>query len=92
MFGDDGLCVRVLPFTRFRRHIPFDLITSCEARTYSPIREYGGWGMKFGRGGKAYNVMGNRGVQLVLVSGERLLIGSQRADELAGVIKSRLRT
>jgi hypothetical protein len=33
---------------------------------------------------------GNRGVQLVLRSGERVLIGSQRADELAAEIQSRI--
>jgi hypothetical protein len=34
----------------------------------------------------AYNVRGDRGVQLVLRDGRRVLIGSQRADELAKAI------
>jgi hypothetical protein len=38
----DGVTVSARPFTRLRRTIPFDQIQSCEARTYSPIREYGG--------------------------------------------------
>lgn len=75
-----------------RRVIPIDQITGCEARTYSPLREYGGWGIRFGRSGKAYNMIGNRGVQLEIAPTERLLIGSQRADELASVIQSRMRT
>ena len=37
--------------------------------------------------GKAYNVSGNEGVQLELTNGKRILIGSQRADELADAIK-----
>jgi hypothetical protein len=36
--------------------------------------------------GWAYNVRGNRGVQLELANGKRILIGSQRAEELAGAI------
>lgn len=85
----DGIWIRAMPI-RLERRIPFGEVTSCEARTYNPLLEYGGWGIRYGRSGKAYNVSGNRGVQLVLGSGERLLIGSQRANELAGVIKARM--
>ena len=87
----DGLCVGARPFTRLRRHIPFDQIKTCQARTYSPMREYGGWGIRYGPSGKAYNMTGNAGVQLELASGERLLIGSRKAEELAEEIKRRIR-
>ena len=40
--GPDGIHIRFFPLTR--RNISFDNITSCKARTYRPIREYGGWG------------------------------------------------
>ena len=83
---DTALFVRFFPFVR-GRVIPYSEIRTSAARTYSPIGEYGGWGVRFGRNGKAYNVSGNRGVQLELLSGERLLLGSQRADELAATIK-----
>ncbi|HEY3414045.1 MAG TPA: hypothetical protein VGM51_13470 [Armatimonadota bacterium] len=82
---DDALFVRFFPFIR-GRVIPYSEIRACAARRYSPIAEYGGWGVRFGRNGKAYNVSGNRGVQLELVSGERLLLGSQHADEMAAAI------
>jgi hypothetical protein len=36
--------------------------------------------------GKAYNVKGDRGVQLVFTDGRLLLFGSQQADELASAI------
>lgn len=83
------ITVSAWPLSFLRRSIPLDQIRTCEARTYSPLGEYGGWGIRYGRAGKAYNMRGNRGVQLVLASGERLLIGSQKADELAAVISSR---
>ncbi len=82
--GPDGIHIRFFPLTR--RQITFDSITSCKARTYRPIREYGGWGIRFSRKGKAYNVSGNRGVQLEFKQGRPLLIGSQMSEELAEVI------
>jgi hypothetical protein len=78
------LRIRFRPFVN--RTIPLDRIVSCEARTYRPIREFGGWGIRYGFGGMAYNVQGNEGVQLTFVDGKRLLIGSQSAEELAGAI------
>jgi hypothetical protein len=50
------------------------------------LLEYGGWGVRCGRGGSVFNVSGNRGVQLEFTDGRRLLIGSQQADELAASI------
>ena len=71
------------------RTIPVDTIRSCTARRYRPILEFGGWGYRWGRGGsRAYNVHGNRGVQLVLQDGKTVLIGSQRPDELASAIEA----
>lgn len=81
----DGLYVRFWPLGW--RHIGLDEIAECWPRTYRPIREFGGWGIRWGPGGKAYNISGNRGVQLVLAGGRRLLIGSQRAEELAAAIR-----
>jgi hypothetical protein len=83
-----GLFVRYFPFhTRFQQ-IPLDGIRSCEARTYRPIREYGGWGIRMGVGKKAYNVSGNRGVELAYEAGRKLLIGSKKAEQLAAAIDS----
>jgi hypothetical protein len=55
------------------------------------MREYGGWGVKYGWAGKAYNISGNRGVQLKLSNGKGLLIGSQRPEELAQAIQAGMR-
>ncbi len=76
--------IRFWPFAR--RRIPIDEIVSYEVRTYRPIREYGGWGVRYGFGGTAYNMSGNRGVQLELADGKRVLIGSQRPEELAAAL------
>lgn len=66
-------------------------IRSCTAREYRPLREYGGWGLRWSPNGIAYSLRGNQGVQLELSSGKRILIGSQHADELADAIKRQRR-
>jgi hypothetical protein len=86
---DNGLYVQFFPLRK--RKIDFRDIQSCEVRTYNPIHDYGGWGIKSGRKGKAYNVSGDRGVMLAFFDGQPLLIGSQRAEELAAAIRRHLR-
>ena len=74
-------------FTRFfTRTIRKEDIAEAAVRRYSPIGEYGGWGWRHGRNGTAYNVMGNDGLQLKLRNGKRLLIGTQRAEELQSTL------
>jgi hypothetical protein len=86
---DDGLHVHY-HFLLVNRVIPYEDILDCRARTYRPIMEYGGWGVRWSLShGKAYNVSGKRGVQLQLADGKKLLVGSQRADELADAINAR---
>jgi hypothetical protein len=82
----DGIYIRYIPFHRQFRTMPFDAIQTYETKIYRPLREYGGWGIRYGSGGKVYNVSGNRGVQLVLQSGRRILIGSQNPDALINAI------
>ena len=83
-----GLFVRFHPIHRRERHIRFGDIDKCEALTYRPIRDFGGWGIRAGRLGRAYNVSGNRGAYLTMKNGRRLLIGSQRTDTLVEAIRS----
>jgi hypothetical protein len=82
---EQGLYIRFYPLRS--KIIPYSMITSCEARTYKPLSEYGGWGIKYGPAGWAYNISGDRGAQLLLADDKRILIGSQRAEELANAIQ-----
>ena len=85
---DDELVVHFFLLWK-RKRIPIQEVRSCRAVTYSPIRDYGGWGIRRGVWGRAYNVSGNRGVELELTNGESLLVGSQRPEELASAIENR---
>jgi len=74
-----------------KRYLISDIET-CESVTYRPIRDYGGWGIRysFTKRSWAYNITGNKGVEIKFKGGRKLLIGSQRADELAAAICNRL--
>ena len=87
---DDGIYIRFFPIHRAFRGFLWNEIESFEARVYRPILDYGGWGIRFGSGGTAYNVSGNRGLRLNLAGGgsRHILIGSQRPDELALAVES----
>lgn len=81
------LSVRLVPFRG--RLIPTLDIQSAYSREYSPMREFGGWGIRLSADGvKAYNAHGNVGVEVVLTDGRRVLVGTQRADELLGALHS----
>jgi len=77
------IAFRFFPFHLKFQQIGWDKIEKFEVITYKPIRDYGGWGIKFGKKGKAYNVAGDKGLQLQLKSGKTILIGTQKAVELS---------
>ncbi|MDR3623032.1 MAG: hypothetical protein P4L85_27010 [Paludisphaera borealis] len=77
----------------YRRSVTIADIRACEVVEYRPIADHGGWGVRAGRDGeRVLTARGDRGVRLVLTDGGRLLVGSQRADELAEVLTRSLRT
>lgn len=86
----DALYVQLFPFMLTPQRIEFDSIAACSAGKYNPIRDYGGWGIRYGRDGKAFNVSGNMGVRLEFHDGKPLLIGSQHPVEFAEVIQARM--
>jgi len=84
---DAHIYIRYVPLVT--RQIPFAEIERYQVRTYQPIKEYGGWGIRGRSRDKiAYNVSGNRGVELELYGGRKIMIGSQRPEELAQAIEA----
>ena len=78
-----GVHFRMKPFHFKEQTIPWEDIDQIHVRKYSPILEYGGWGMRYGRNGKAFNVRGNYGIQIVKKNGKKVLIGTQRPEDAA---------
>ena len=85
----DGVYYRFLPFQWSYKKISWDRISKSFVRQYNPITEYGGWGLRIGLFGKgqAFNVSGNKGLQLVYDNGKKFLIGTQRPEEIEQVLK-----
>ena len=85
-----GVCIRFHPFHRRWVVFGFESIQKAEAITYSPLKDYGGWGIRYGRNGKAYNVSGNKGVLLTLTDRKNALIGSKNHEVLCSSINERV--
>ena len=88
IIDEAGISYKFFPFqTRFR-FIPWDEIESYEVVKYSPIKEYGGWGIRFGKEGRAYNVSGDRGLKIQMKNGKKILIGTRKEDELKNFLNT----
>lgn len=74
--------VRIFFFPLTRRFIAWDEVEQASVVEYNPLLEYGGWGLRWGSKGRAYNVSGRTGLQLVLKDGKNVMIGTQRGEEL----------
>jgi len=71
-----------------RLKLPIPDIEWCRAVTYTPLRDFGGWGIKYGRGGlKAWTGKGNLGLLVLLKDGRKYLIGSDDPETLAGAMR-----
>jgi hypothetical protein len=87
----DGLYLKFSPLHRSFRQVPWAEMESFEAVTYRPIRDYGGWGIRWGPGRLAYNVSGSEGVRIDRPDDRELLVGSQRPYDLARAMRDTAR-
>ena len=85
--NEDGLHYQFFPFHLKAHIVKLEDIEKYKPMEYSPLKEYGGWGIKFGFKGKAYNVSGNKGVKIYLKNGLNIMFGSQKHNELAKALK-----
>jgi hypothetical protein len=89
---EQGIYYQFFPFHFSLKKIGWNEISKAYVRTYDPIGEYGGWGLKggilFSKKGKAINVSGDIGIQLELKNGKKLLIGTQKESEAKSVLET----
>ena len=84
----DGIYVRFFPIQFTFRYYPWDTISKSFVREYNAILEFGGWGFRiglFGKG-KAFTMSGNNGLQLEFKDNKKLLIGTNKPDEVRDVL------
>ena len=90
---EKGVYYKFFPFHFSLKLISWNEISKAYIRTYNPISDYGGWGLKGGWSkskGKALNVSGDIGMQLVLKNGKKLLIGTKKENEIKRVLETYL--
>ncbi len=86
-----GIHYQFFPFQLKFKTIKWTEITHAYVRTYDPIGEFGGWGLKGGwssKKGKAINVSGDIGMQLELTNGKKLLIGTNKKEDAITILKN----
>lgn len=63
-------------------------IGKTEVVSYRPVEDYGGYGIRLTKRGRAYIASGDRGVRITFAKGGKILIGSQRPEELERAIRA----
>lgn len=79
---DKGVSFRYFPFIRNWRLIEKDRILSIQVIKYSPITDYGGWGLKGNKTAKAYSILGDEGILISTGERKKIMIGTSKAKEL----------
>ncbi len=94
---ETGIHYKFFLFHLKERNIAWTELSTCHTRKYNPIMEYGGWGIKgfskeiifgIGKNGRAYNIKGAIGIQLQLKVGRKLLIGTQKSEQVQKTIET----
>jgi hypothetical protein len=85
----EGISFRFFPFHLTFRNYRWEEIESAIVREYSPIKEFGGWGIKYNYRTKIklFNISGDEGVQIELINGKKFLIGTKMKNELEVVLR-----
>lgn len=82
----DGIYVRYPPLRFGFARFEWKDVRQVYLREYSAV-EYGGWGIRISPSGWGYIVPGNTGIQLVMQDGSRVLITTNRPDEVKEVLR-----
>ncbi|MFD2516701.1 hypothetical protein [Salinimicrobium flavum] len=84
----EGITTWFKPFGFTKKHFEWKNIKECHVRQYNSVKEFGGWGLRgLGSKSKAYEVSGNKGIQIITNDDEKFLIGTQRPAAAKEIIK-----
>ena len=81
-----GITVKFHPLGFTKKHFAWNEILDCYVKKYSPLKDYGGWGIRGFGGKRAYNVSGNLGIQIVTVNNKKFLIGTRQPEAVKAVL------
>ena len=90
---ENGITAYFKPFSFTKKFFPWSEIKKCYVREYNPVTEFGGWGIRgLGMSKKAYNIYGNKGIQIITSDDKEFLIGTQRPEAAEESISTHFQT
>ena len=86
--NEQGIYFRFYPFHNSIKEILWKDIESVYVRKFKPISEYGGWGIRTISLKKniAYTISGDKGLQIELKDGKKILLGTQNPEEVEKIV------
>jgi hypothetical protein len=69
-------------------NIKVEDIAGCEIMEFSPLKDFGGYGIRFNNKMFAFFLRGNRGLKITLKQNMRYLIGADHPEQLLAVVKA----
>lgn len=82
---DSKIEVQFYPF--LKREILFKDIKKVELLNYKPIKEYGGWGFRYGQDGEAFSISGTLALSITLLNGKKVLLGVKNKNTYTSFIE-----
>ena len=90
MVTASGLHARFYPLERSFRDTSWKDIGDMRIVTVRPMRNFGGWGLRYGSKSKAYIVTGDQCVEFTLADGSRLYVNTLKPEEfLSSLMRGR---
>lgn len=86
IINENGISAHFKGIPFCNKKFTWDEIQSIKVIEYSPLLDYGGWGVRMGFNGWCYNVSGKIGIKLTRTSGKPFLIGTQQKEEAEKII------
>jgi hypothetical protein len=83
---EKGIHFKYFPFSKWKT-IPKSQIKTMEVISFNPLADFGGWGVKGNKTTKVYTIFGNLGLLIDCGEKKKILIGTQKAQELTGFIE-----
>lgn len=78
----DMIKFRLFPLHFKWKVVPVKELKNLKVITFRPIRDYGGWGYRWVKNGKAYIISGCDGLRLEFHDGRFIVIGTQNKEAL----------
>ncbi|MBC7425527.1 MAG: hypothetical protein H7321_03235 [Bacteroidia bacterium] len=54
---------------------------------YRPIKDFGGWGLKWGKNTELISIKGTNGIEIILNNASKVMIGTSKPDEAKEAVK-----